>query len=210
MEKASEYLERTRSAAVHLFNGIDSYMAILRDSKPAVLVGNYASAEAHEANLEKWATQNADQIEAAMAAQRSFVAEKYALATLCGSVLQIASMAIRLYSTNTAVNQDFADVVKGNKVAYCVGRLVRGVPLGLVIYAARNQYNHVDDGHLREPSATVFDRLATNHGYGTNLRDPAFDLALGLVWNYPSNVTNLVGWRSYAAYECDMKSLLQV
>jgi len=41
-------------------------------------------------------------------------------------------------------------------------------------------------------------------------RDPAFDLGTGMVWNYSSNVTSLIGWRDYETYEKDMQSLLGI
>ena len=98
--------------------------------------------------------------------------------------------------------------MKTGHAPYCIGRRVREVPLGLVIVAGRNQYNHIDDNDLRDPNVTVFEWLATRHGYGAGIRDPGFDLSAGLVWNYPSNLTSLIGWRNYEAYESDMRSLL--
>lgn len=72
------------------------------------------------------------------------------------------------------------------------------------------QHNHIDDNQLREPNSTVFEWLATKHNYGADIRDPAFDLNAGLVWNYASNVTSLIGWRNYQTYENDMRSLLEI
>ena len=106
----------------------------------------------------------------------------------------------------------FSNIVRPSSVAvkYCIGRDIRGVPIGLVIYAGRNQYNHVDDGQLRQPNVAIFEKLATGHTYGDGIRDPDFDLQNGLVWNYVSNVISIMGWRTYDDYEKDMRSLLGI
>jgi hypothetical protein len=210
METPQEFLARTSSAVRHLFAGIDTYLLILRSARPPVLVGSYTSAEERETSIQQWAADKHEEIQKSLEAERRFLSQKYALAALSGSVLQIASMAIRLYSTNELVPADFVGIIKPGSVpaAYCIGRRIRGVPIALVIYAGRNQYNHVDDDDLREPNLTVFERLAVNHGYGDGIRDPAFDLRTRLVWNYASNVISLVGWTGYESYESDMRSLL--
>ncbi len=210
METPEEYLARTKSAVEHLFSGIDAYLQILRRARPPVLVGTYSDQQKRDAALEQWMKEKAEEIEKGLAAERAFLSEKYALAALCGSALQIAAMAIRLYSKNEKIPVELSGIVRSGHAQYCIGRLIREVPLGLVIYAARNQYNHIDDYQLREPSVTIFEWLATKHGYGSDIRDPAFDLRAGLVWNYASNVTSLMGWRDYAAYENDMRSLLGI
>lgn len=207
METPQEYFVRTKSAVQHLFDDVDAYLQILRNGRPPVLVGSYRSNADRDEALKLWMNENSVEIAKGLCAERAFIAEKYALATLCGAILQIASMAIRLYSKHDQIPADLSGIVKTSYAAYCVGRRVRNVPLGLIIYAGRNQYNHIDDGELREPSATVFEWLATKHEYGTGIRDPAFDLKAGLIWNYASNITSLIGWRSFNAYECDMRSL---
>lgn len=210
MDTPDEYLARTKSAAQHLFDDIAAYFQILRNQRPPVLVGCYANEAERDAALQHWMKENSDAIDRGLAGERAFLAEKYALATLCGAVLQIAFMAIRLYSKNAKVPDDISGSVRLNHAQFCVGRRIRNVPLGLIVYAGRNQYNHIDDDLLREPSSTVFEWLATKHGYGNGIRDPAFDLNAGLVWNYPSNITSLIGWRGYDPYETDMRSLFVI
>ena len=210
METSYDYLARTQSAVECLFTGIDSYLQILKRARPPVLVGTFSSDAEHDAALQRWMEENAEGIEAGCAAQRAFMSEKYALTALCGSLLHISSMAIRLYSQNTQIPSELSSVVKAPLAMYCVGRRVRQVPLGLVIYAARNQYNHIEDNMLRDPSSTVFEWLATKHGYGLDVRDPAFDLNKQFAWNYAGNITALIGWREYKTYEHDMRSMLDI
>jgi hypothetical protein len=134
------------------------------------------------------------------------------MANLSGALLQIAACGIRMYSTNDRVPMNCVDLNLGaSQMPFCVGRLVRGVPLGLIVYAARNQYNHLDDDALREPNVSIFERLAVGHGIPSDepFRDPAYDLSNP---NRPmclaNNVTSLIDWRDYARYEADVKNLL--
>lgn len=207
MQTAQDYINQTASAAKHLFAGIDDYIQILRDAPTPALI---TDTKQSDAMLQSWAATNSKKIEQSLEAQRQFFAEKHALATLCGSILQIASMAIRLYSENKSIPPEFAACIKTNKnaIRHCIGRRVRDVPIGLLIYAGRNHYNHLEGGKLHEPNLTIFDKLATNHKYGIGIRDPAFDLQGNVGWNLPSNVTSILGWRSYESYERDMVQLL--
>lgn len=209
MQTVLDYITQTASAAKHLFAGVDEYIQILRDAPVPCLVTNH---EQSEELLENWAIANRERIQQSIEAQREFFAEKHALATLCGSILQIASMAIRLYSKNAYVPPEFAACIGRNDNArrHCIGRRVRDVPIGLIIYAGRNYYNHFEEDVLREPNLTVFEKMATNHDYGIGIRDPAFDLGKEIGWNIPSNVTSILGWCAYEPYNKDMLRLLAI
>jgi len=208
MDTAREYLEKTKSAAQSLLAGIDSYFDVLRGAPSPVLVGSYTS----EATREAWMRNNHASIAASLAAQRAFVSEAFAMANLSGALLQIAAFGIRSYSTNQDVPQPLAYLnLSAQQRAFCVGRTVRGVPLGLIVYAARNQYNHMDDDTLREPSSAIFERLATGHGIESEepIRDPAYDLPNPRrPMCLANNVTALIDWRNYESYEADMKRML--
>jgi hypothetical protein len=122
METAAEYLDKTESAVKILFDGIDAYSELLRNEHVQL------------------AAENPEKLQAAFEAQRSFVAEYFALATLCGAVLQIAAKAIECYSKVDDVPEDCQDSFSGPKIRlFCIGRRVHDVPIGLVIYAGRNQ-----------------------------------------------------------------------
>jgi len=199
----------TETAVRHLFSGIDEYMRILRAAPPPVLAASYSSEADHKAALDDWFARKGPDIAKSIEAERAFIAQKYALATLCGSVLQIAFMAIRLYSQNTQLppNLTWLSGITGSVLPFCIGRLIHGVPLGLIVYAGRNQYNHADADQLSPLNTSIFDRLCSDDAH-PGQKDPAFDLGAKLTWNYPSNITKLVGWRSYDSYATDMEDLL--
>jgi hypothetical protein len=125
----------------------------------------------------------------------------------------VAAKAIECYSENEAIPEGWRKFIRPNNKAarFCIGREIRGVPLGLVIYAARNQHTHFEDSELREPSCEVFRRLAENHGLKSEepFVDPAFDLDNKGLVSYASNCTALMEWRNYSSYEADMRALLQ-
>lgn len=214
MQSAAEYIAKTESAMRKLFEGINSYTEVLRRHPNSVFVTPYTNDTDFDAQFEEWAKENQHSIAASLEAQKEYIAESVAQATLCGAVLQVAAKGLECYSKNTVISSGWSPVIKQGSTAvpFCVGRLIHGVPLGLVIYAARNQHTHFEEAKLREPNLSVFERLATNHGIQSSLpfRHPAFDLQnTGLV-SFASNCTALIGWRSYEAYEKDMRALLEI
>lgn len=210
METYSDYLNKTESAVRKLFDGITSYVSVLNDITQITFVSSYLPGPEQEAEFKAWVSVNADRLEVARVAQQQFRAEAFALDSLCGALLQVADKAIEIYSVNKTVPAS-VEFIKPQYAKFCVGRLVRTVPLGLIIYSARNQHTHFNDKALREPSFSVFKKLATAHGYGNGelLIDPAFDLSNSKLISFASNVTALIGWRSYEAYKNDMNSLLE-
>ena len=215
MQTPVEYLDKTRSAVSKLFEAIDTYQALLR-THSNVFTTSYTDEEDFLKQLKVWSVVNQSSLESELSAQRKYLGESFAQAALCGAILQIAAKAIECYSLNTRVPTDWDLLIKPRTkaVPFCIGRLIRGVPLGLVVYAARNQHTHFEDQNLREPSVEVFQRLATRHGYGVPsdglIYDPAFSINTGNISSFAGNVTALLEWRSLDAYERDMRQLLSI
>lgn len=212
MQSAAEYLEKTESAVRKLFEAIDSYIGILRRDSRAVFVTSFVEGEDPYQLYEKWAEGNQTAIQESRKAQEEFLAESFALATMCGAVLQVASKAIERFSTNTSVPAAWSDAIGNTKSAipFCIGAEIRTVPLGLVIYAGRNQHTHFEDSMPHRVNSAVFEALALNHGYGGAFKDPAFDLSDLRLTSLASNVTALIKWRSYDRYASDMRALLGI
>ncbi|MBR9770758.1 MAG: hypothetical protein GYB54_06485 [Gammaproteobacteria bacterium] len=210
MHTATDYLDSTESAVKQLFQGIDSYLSVLRQASGITFITGTPFGPAHDVEFSAWKIANANRLAKAREAESRFMAETFALDTLCGAVLQIAEKALEIYSINNHIPTQLTGTVRRAQAKFCVGRTVRNVPLGLIIYAARNQHTHFNDDALREPSATVFQHLATSHGYGGGGRivDPAFDLSNPGLVSYASNVTALIEWRDYSQYISDMRDML--
>jgi hypothetical protein len=212
MQTVSDYLNKTESAVKRLFDGIDAYLDALRQ-EPGV-VYSYRKDEDPWDAYDRWASEKPEKLKASLEARRRFVAEGFALATLCGSVLQIAAKAIECYSVVDEVPKDCDDLLRmrgGSRVrSFCIGRRVHDVPVGLVIYAGRNQATHFNEEKLNDANIEIFRRLCTGNPLlaAKGLNDPAFDLARSNMTNFASNITALLGWRSFEAYDADMRALL--
>lgn len=193
-----------------LFDGVDEYLAVLRRATSPVFISGLPYGPEQDAQFLAWQAANREQLEAAREAQREYLAETFALDTLCGAVLQVAGKALEMYGQGVALPVGLPPEVTTSYARFCVGRTIRTLPLGLVVYAARNQHTHFNDEALREPSRSVFNRLATAHGYskGETFLDPAFDLSNPRLVSFASNVTALVGWHSYERYIDDMQGML--
>jgi hypothetical protein len=227
----TEYLERTASATRKLFSGIEEYLAILSSIKPATFATTAASPEEWELKKKQWERENADDIrrihERNKEATQNFEAEEHALSVLCGAVLQVALKVLELRTTtcpSVEIAKEFDEIKNKTTLRrFYIGRQVRGLPIGIIIYAGRNQQVHFDDKELRQPSQTVFRVLAQNYGdssmkvVSTNVDtsakrpDPAFDLNTDKqkLYSYARNIIYILGWRDYEAYEKDMLSLIR-
>jgi hypothetical protein len=170
MDSAEEYLEKTKSAVTKILEGIDSYLKILSEPPP-VYEGNDGDTLKERPAHTKWMAVNKPAMQSSFKEERKFSAERFALATLCGSLLQIAYMGIQWFSESKELPEDLPEALRllitpktKNKLAkFCIGRRVRKVPIGLVIYAGRNQFNHMDGEKLSDLNTTIFDLLASNY-----------------------------------------------
>jgi hypothetical protein len=212
MQTLPEYLKKTESAVKKLFDGMDDYLEVLRQA-PGI-VYSYGIDEDPWNAYDRWVFENPEKLKASLEAERSFVAESFALATLCGSVLQIAAKAIECYSVVDKVPVDCQGLLtkKNDKKVrpFCIGRRVHDVPIGLIVYAGRNQATHFNEGNLSDTNVEIFRRLCAGNPLlaEKGLLDPSFDLDGSSMTNFASNITALLGWRSFAAYDKDMRELL--
>ena len=210
MQTPSTYIARTETAVRKLFEGIASYTEILKPIQGTTYISGQLDPVLFQAEYEAWAKKNAKKLAASAAAQREYSQQSFAMATLCGSVLQVAAKAIECYSKNTTVSAGAQSIIGKSKpaVPFCIGREIRGIPIGLIIYAGRNQHIHYNEKSLSQVNEAVFAHLAVVPKH-SNLKDPAMDLANPLLYSHAGNVTFILGWRSYESYASDLHSLLE-
>jgi hypothetical protein len=210
------YLEDTRTAIEQLFAALDYYRGILQSVRPRVMATSVSEALDPEAVTEKWVQENDEAINASIVQLRRYIAHLNSRQAICGAVLQIAYMGMKLYCVPGLPPDNFKDAIPRSKQAketflrFCRGRQVRGVPLGLVIYAGRNQYNHYDDPDLSRANQVVFQTLAANHGLpgAEGILDPAFNLDNAPLRIYSSNLVSIIGWDTEFSFRGDMEILL--
>ena len=191
---ASKYLEQTEFAVRHALAGVEQCENLLRGLTPP-----------SQARTE-------DDVKRYMERAEMYFGRSFSEASLCGLLLQVAFMGVYLYSGNDTIPADCTGFLGPSRKAirFCIGRRVHGIPAGLLIYAARNQFNHWDDESFDVPTSQVFGALMAAH-----MNNPLFDMAYSM--NYPYRtlkadhvVLNELRWTSYAAYDTDMRNLLGV
>jgi hypothetical protein len=197
-----EYLDKTAAAVKHLYAGMDACWSYYREA------------------LEHW---DVSRINQPMTPKRTESLKtylelagkhfdlKFSEAMFAGAVIQIAYMGVRLYSRNVSIPKSCEGLLTpAHKPAirFCIGEERHGIPVGLIIYAARNQFNHWDDDEPREVTKNVFDALSL--AFRDNVwHDLAFDLHNLTINVYANEVLLMaLGWRTYDRYVAEMKSML--
>jgi hypothetical protein len=203
------YASSTETAVQKLFEGIASYTEMLKAVRGTTFVSGELDQDRFNAEYAAWASRNRKRLEKSHAAQKAFSEQSFAMATLCGALLQVAAKAIECYSPVKRVPANLASIVGGTKAAvpFCIGREVRGLPIGLIIYAGRNQHTHFNEKKYAKVNEAVFDQLAALPGHSPQ-RDPALNLTNPMLQSFASNVTFVLGWRSYKNYKKDMAAML--
>lgn len=189
------YLSETEHAVRQLFDAIDYYERLLVGVTPP-----------SQATIE-------DEVTRYLRLAEKYFGYSFSEATLCGSILQVAFMGIFLFPKNSTIPVHCSDLVKCENqkaIPFCIGRLVNGIPIGLIVYAGRNQFNHWDAETFDPPTTAVFRTLLKAH-----YDNPFFDMAYEL--NYPKRtikanhlVRNELRWRTYDEYVADMRDLICV
>ena len=119
--------------------------------------------------------------------QASVGARQQATQALAGAVLQIAKQGI--------------SVVHGGPATAPTGRTVGTLFVRDIVWQARNQSMHYEEGNFKKALTELFANLETERG-------PQFSLAAHPKQNRAKQVLDLLGWSSYSAYKQDMQALL--
>jgi hypothetical protein len=210
MDTPQKYLEKTRSAVDHLFKAIDSYRAILEPSSNLVFSGSFSTPREAEDARNEWVATNKSSIQRSLAAQREYIAETVSIAVLSGAVLSMAEKFLELFSKNQSLVDGLGFELKPGKVKYCVGRVVRGVPLGLIIHAGRNQHFHFESISNHSPVPEVFSVLSqrVSEASGASYSDPAFELNEQTRPYMAANVLHLIGWQNALEYSTELNAMI--
>jgi hypothetical protein len=161
----------------------------------------------------------------------NFTSVDVAREVIAGSILQIAYIAIKRYAVFKGKSEnslhfesEINRLIRENPNArsknhfslpdeFCVGRDIGHLPLGMIVYAARNQYNHFDADRLKIVNEVVFNHL---HNLWP---DPGNGMSFSL---YDSNhfhcysVLAVLGWTDnasglgYGQYKKDLASVMQI
>jgi hypothetical protein len=191
------YLEDTAIAVRHLFDGLGAFRVPLPDLRQYDRDGIFVlPPEVGKENL------------------RLFVrwqAMETARASLAGAVLEVAYQAINILSVNESVPSSCSGLTLGKLGRkFCIGREVAKLPLGLIIFAGRNQYAHWEEGTLGMPlNMQVFSALEREVYHDQNW-DLAFTLEAGELKPVSHWIlARALGWKEFNDYKRDMLNMLQ-
>ena len=211
METARSYLERTKPAAEGLFKLLNGYDW----DKMRAFVELTRVRTLEELNVRKGA----------------FEATDVAREVIAGSILQLAYFAIDKFvvfagksagalhfesEMNRLLHESSKPRIKGSfslPEKFCVGREIGDLPLGMLVFAGRNQYNHYDEERLNVVNEVIFNALHQMwpepvNGRSFNLyegnRFRSFSVLCALGW-----VANDAG-TGYGPYSKDLSEVLQV
>lgn len=205
-----EYMDSHEVAVRQLFDSLAYYHELIKHSIPPGFNSDMmplhvdATSEDIEKAFRRYYDEHPEFRKKQEEANKGFTvyeANALAHATICGSILQVAHMAISIFSKYNGECQ----VLTGDHRRFGIGRKVNGLPLGLIIYAGRNQYNHWDE-EPRKATQEIFGLIATHNLKGG--KDPAFNLEINNLNIYSHNILGLIGWKIYEDYTKDMIDML--
>jgi hypothetical protein len=159
-----------------------------------------------------------------------FEANDVAREVIAGSVLQLAFMGLKQHSSpwpkssaalafENGMNEIIAELPNPRverfslPAEWCVGRSVGNLPLGIVVYAGRNHYNHTDEKRLSTLNEVVFNHLHVlephpGNGLSLDLSDGKVHRAYSVLWVL--GWTDRVSGVGYPKYLKDMSHALRV
>jgi hypothetical protein len=209
MQTLSIYLEKTKSAMTHLFNGINKYNFLLKKAISPVFLSGKSDANDLQKDYLNWQEQNKIQIQKALSMKRAYLAEYFSLSTIAGAIIQIADKAIDLYSKENTSTAEWDHKEIKNYKKYIIGRKIRDIPIGLIIHASRNQHMHFNDKETREFTSVIFEKLTVIEKpiWGEPYRDIQFDLKKNNT-SLAGNIIYLLNWNEYEDYLKDIQEML--
>lgn len=196
-----DYIKETEYAVKHLYLGLHNIWSIYVEASTYWDISKLGLEQTQElkSNRDKY-----------LKLCQDYASHNFSEATLCGSLLQIASMAINQYSTNEVIPESCKDILteKSNEVIkYCIGKEICGLPTGLIIYSARNQYNHWDK-ELRELNRKVFSKISYENR-NNMLADLAYDLGNPTIIVYANEILlGLFHWNTYGIFRNELLEML--
>ena len=195
MNSIQEYLKRTESAVKKIYEAIDSYDIPLHSVEKPTFVYWGEETDEVEQRFQTWERENQEAIALSLKSEKDFITEIFAMATLSGTILQFAHKAIEVFSENKSTHPLFKDIIAQNSryAKFCIGREIDNIPLGLIVYAGRNQAQHYNDEKYGAITTSVFDLLANYYSptFEKHFVNDYFDLsnpnltiyAINIIWH---------------------------
>ena len=197
------YLQQTEHAAKQLFALLEHYQKLLEESIGPVFVTSYSNEDDLKTQRERWHKDKRKEIEHSFMKEKEYLGLYDSQAIICGAILQIAHTGIKAFSKNDSIDLKPKELnIELNSMTklFCIGRKALNLPIGLIIYAARNQHIHHDEGEYNSTTEGIFSFMSKQH--------PAFNLSGESFNSKAPGVLSLLGWKTYDKYNADIQQLL--
>lgn len=207
----TDYLFQTKKAVKDIFNLLDSYQNILKSIPNELWL-----------LTEEQLINPTDRVKHRLSKEDEYIFNLYSQNCIAGLIFHFAFVAIRKFSEANPTNKEYYRALnkkpKREIKNFFVGRIIEEpshsgskinpIQIGLIIYAARNQWAH----HIEEEKKskdTIFDILASRTSIYSKTKyiHPAFDSKVTGHRILASNVLDLLGWKDYENYEIDMREM---
>lgn len=207
MNLPQKYYEQTEHAARQLIKNLNFYDELL--DKGVIVSPFWADNENWNDKAENWYKENQDKIENSGDYLKEFAGSQISRDVISGSLLQIAYMGLKLYAPKIPINKLPAlineKIDKSGQqylAKFSHGRKVWNLPIGLIVYASRNQYNHFEDKSYNTLTQTIVDEM-TKH-------DPMIPeiLKKDEARSISYRVVEKLGWKYFRNFENDIKDLI--
>ncbi|MCX6174227.1 MAG: hypothetical protein NTZ27_05700 [Ignavibacteriales bacterium] len=213
METLDQYIKETESAVKRIYDAYYSYYELMKEPKrPFFFYCGDTNTEEFRNARDKWEEENKDILEERIRRDNEFAFATFARSTLCGAILQFGYTAIKLFSNNTLVPEDFENIIVKNSIAakFCIGRMIDDMPAGLIVFAGRNQAMHFEDEKFKEPTATVFNRLCNYYSdrFKKWYKNSYYDLENIYNDHFAENILYKLEWMNYDLYEKEIRTML--
>jgi hypothetical protein len=196
VETKELYLSDTAIAVRHLFDGLTSYEVPLPSLRDYEIDPGGPIVMPREVGARY------------LKALSAGLALETARNVLAGGILEVAFQAINLLGPKPHDCPSIHTKMSDKQRRYCVGREVFGMPIGLIIYAGRNQYAHWDSGENLCPLNMEVLNTLTCHFWKDQMHDLAFDVGLSGSRPLAFLIVRLaLRWQIFEDYAKDINSV---
>jgi hypothetical protein len=202
METWKDYLKRIEPPLRILFSSLNEYRTALAASDLPELITGAGNDEDLFSKFTSWSATAKPSKEPLPRERARKSADS--VTPLAKSILQFAYIAIDKYSLNTSVSADLLPLVREHAIPakFFVGRRIRNVPLGLILYAGHGYFGGKSSDPSYEGARHVLEILLHSR-----LEDRAmvgFQAQGALHVNNPKNCLDIIGWKTVHDYYHDM------
>lgn len=211
MEAPEDYIAQVDKAVTQIINSLKYYDQLLDDG--IIISPFFAENEESKPNEKylEWYKENEDRIKNSQNKLEEFGGLYYSRQILSGALLQIVDRGIVLFrnEVDTSKIPDWVKKALDGKlnsiIPFFHGKIIWNLPQGLIVHAARNQFNHFDEEAINSKST----RVVLNHiaEQDASINADLYSREKGIIAH---RVIKKFGWHHRRFFDQDFKELLRI